>query len=225
MITFKYRQFEQDIILQCVRWYCAYSLSTRNLEEMMKERGVSISHTTLHRWVVHYAPKLSQAFKKKMKPTTHDWFMDETYVKVKGEWKYLYRAVDSKGNTLDFLLTAKRNKKAAHRFLRKTLRSQGKPNRITIDKSGANTAAINALNEEQDTRIEIRQSKYKNNLIEQDHRRIKRVIRPMLGFNNFHCAQKTLAGIELMAMLKKGQMAKEFAGDLSPAEQFYALAA
>ena len=225
MISFKYRQFQKAVILQCVRWYCAYSLSTRNLEEMMQERGIFVDHTIIHRWVVHYASKLEPAFRKNRKRVNSRWHLDETYIKVKGVWKTFYRAVDSEGNTLDFLLTAKRDKKAALRFLKKAIKNNGSPSRITIDKSGSNTAAIKAINDEQDEVIEIRRNKYKNNIVEQDHRRIKRIVRPMMGFKNFHCTQKTLAGIEFMAMLKKGQTTEQFASNLSPAEQFYALAA
>ena len=225
MISFKSRQTPKAIILQCVRWYCAYSLSYRNIEEMMQERGIDVDHSTLNRWVIHYAPLLEKAFHEKKKRPGNRWRMDETYIKVKGHWKYLYRAVDSDGNTIDFLLTAKRDTKAALRFFKKSIGRNGKPSLINIDKSGANTAGIKRFNEEKNKRIKIRQNKYMNNIVEQDHRRIKRITRPMMGFKNFHAAQKTLAGIELMAMLKKGQMKKNLAGSLSPVEQFYALAA
>ena len=192
---------------------------------MMQERGIDVDHSTLNRWVIYYAPLLEKAFQKKKKRPGNRWRMDETYIKVKGQWKYLYRAVDSDGNTIDFLLTAKRDTKAALRFFKTSIGRNGKPSLINIDKSGANTAGIKRFNEEKNKRIKIRQNKYMNNIVEQDHRRIKRITRPMMGFKNFHAAQKTLAGIELMAMLKKGQMKKNLAGSLSPVEQFYALAA
>ena len=224
MITFKGRHFDQDIILQTVRWYCAYSLSYRNIEEMMAERGLKIDHSTLNRWVVHYAPKLEKAFHKKKKRPGDRWRMDETYIKVKGKWKYYYRAVDKQGNTIDFLLTSKRDTKAAKRFFEKSIGRNGKPGLINIDKSGTNKAGINQYNTDNNRRIKIRQCKYLNNIVEQDHRRIKRITRSMLGFKSFRCAQSTLAGIELMAMINKGQMKKNLAGSLSPAEQFYALA-
>lgn len=225
MISFKGRHFQREIILQCVRWYCAYSLSYRDIEEIMIERGFQIDHSTLQRWVNHYAPQLEQAFKQKKKRPGGRWRMDETYVKVKGQWKYFYRAVDKQGNTIDFLLTARRNKKAALRFFVKAIGRNGKPGLINIDKSGANTAAIKQYNRDHKKRIKIRQCKYLNNIIEQDHRHIKRITRPMLGFKNFHSAQNTLAGIELMKMLRKGQMKRAERGRLSPVEQFYALAA
>ena len=148
--------------------------------------------------------------------------MDETYVKVKGVWKYLYRAVDKAGATVDFLLTAKRDRKAALRFLRKALCQHGTPEKITIDKSGANTAAIESCNAEHKAGIEIRQVKYLNNILEQDHRAVKRTVRPMLGFKSFRSGAATLAGIELMHMIRKGQL--RMTGKLRPAQQFYSLA-
>ncbi len=151
--------------------------------------------------------------------------MDETYVKVKGQWKYLYRAVDKECQTIDFLLTARRNQQAAKRFLQKSIRSHGIPEKITIDKSGANKAAIGSYNAEQETGIELCQGKYLNNIVEQDHRAIKRVIRPMLGFKSFRAAHRTLAGIEVMHMIKKGQMVEGEGQEQTPPEQFYSLAA
>jgi len=150
--------------------------------------------------------------------------MDETYVKVRGEWKYLYRAVDKEGNTVDFLLRARRNKAAAQRYFEKSIQQNGVPETVTIDKSGANLAALQAVNAERDTAIKIRQVKYLNNVVEQDHRAIKRIIRPMLGFKDFHCARVMLSGIEVMHMIKKGQMRDFGKITLSPAQQFYSLA-
>jgi putative transposase len=191
---------------------------------MMNERGLTIDHSTLNRWVVHYAPQLEKAFHEKKKKPGNRWRMDETYIKVKGEWKYYYRAVDKQGNTIDFLLTAKRDAKAAKRFFDKAIGRNGKPSLVNIDKSGANKAAIKQFNHNNNKRIKVRQCKYLNNIVEQDHRRVKRLTRPMLSFKSFISAQQTLAGIELVAMLKKGQMKKNCSGALSPSEQFYALA-
>ena len=202
MISFKGRQFDKQMILQSIRWYLAYSLSYRNLEEMMAERGFTVDHSTINRWVVHYAPQLEQAFCRKKKRPGDRWRMDETYIKVKGSWVYYYRAVDKQGNTVDFLLTKKRDKFAALRFLTKAIGRNGKPSLINIDKSGANTAGIKSYNKDNHKRIEIRQCKYLNNVVEQDHRNIKRITNAMLGFKNFLCAQATLMGIELVAMLK-----------------------
>lgn len=221
-IKFTKRQFKKEIILQCVRWYVAYPLSYRNLEEMMAERGVEVDHTTVYRWVIHYTPKLEQAFQKRKRATGNRLRLDETYIKVKGEWKYFYRAVDKEGQTVDFLLTAKRDRKAAKRYLKKLINRQGCPELINIDKSGANKLAIELVNELEKP-IEIRQNKYMNNLVEQDHRQTKKQFYATLGFKNFHSAQKTLAGFELMHMIKKGQMHTET--DMSSAEQFYSLAA
>ncbi len=192
---------------------------------MIAERGLKIDHSTLNRWVVHYAPKLEKAFHKKKKRPGDRWRMDETYVKVKGQWRYYYRAVDKEGNTIDFLLTAKRDTKAALRFFNKSIGRNGKPGLVNIDKSGANKAGINQFNTDNNRRIKIRQCKYLNNIVEQVHRRIKWITRSMLGFKNFRSAQSTLAGIELVAMIKKGQMRKNLVGALSPAAQFYALVA
>ena len=224
-ISFKGRHFQKDMILQSIRWYLAYSLSYRDIEELMQERGFSVDHSTINRWVLHYSSQLEAAFRRKKKRSGNRWRMDENYIKVKGQWKYYYRAVDKQGNTLDFLLSATRDTRAALRFLRKALKENGKPSLVNIDQSGANHAGLKQLNRDNKTRIKIRQCKYLNNILEQDHRRIKRLTRPMLGFKNFHAAQRTLGGIEVMAMIKKGQM-KTSAGDKkSPAEMFYALAA
>jgi putative transposase len=144
----------------------------------------------------------------------------------KGQWRYLYRAVDKSGQTIDVLLTEHRDTEAALRFLTQAIRRHGVSETITIDGSEANEAAIKRYNEEHGTAIEIRQVKYLNNMVEQDHRAIKRVTRPMLGFKAFEAAQATLAGIELMHMLNKGQLVRgEGAEGLTPVEQFYALAA
>lgn len=197
MIDFKGSQFEREIILWGVRWYVAYPISYRQLEEMMKERGVEVDHSNLNRWVLKYAPALENSFRQYKRPVGDSWRMDKTYINVKGKWKYLYRAVDKFGATVDFLLTAKRDRKAALRFLRKAIGQNGTPSKITIDKSGANAAAINDYTEEEAVGIELRQVKYLNNIVEQDHRAIKRKTRPMLGFKSFWSAAKTIAGIEL----------------------------
>jgi putative transposase len=192
----------------------------------MLERGVHVDHSTINRWVVKYSSLLEEAFHRRKRPVWVSWRMDETYIKVKGECRYLYRAVDKTGQTIDFLLTEQRDEHAAKRFLTKAIRRHGVPEKITIDGSAANEAAIKSYNAEHGTAIEIRKIKYLNNIVEQDHRAVKRVTRPMLGFKSFDAAQGTLAGIELMHMIKKKQMRVE-AGDesRSAAETFYALAA
>jgi putative transposase len=172
-------------------------------------------------------PLLDKAFRRRKRTVGRRWRMDETYITVKGQWKYLYRAVDTAGQTIDFLLTAKRDAAAALRFFRKAIRQHGEPEVATIDKSGANTAALATLNagKPDEVTITIRQSKYLNNLVEQDHRNIKRRIRPMLGFKSFRRAQTILAGIELIHMIRKGQYQHPHGAGLSPSEQFYLLAA
>src|SRR5277367_712669 len=166
VVDLKGSHFERDIILWGVRWYVAYPMSYRQLEEMMEERGVEVDHSTLNRWVLKYVPPLEQAFRARKRQVGGSWRMDETYVRIRGQWKYLYRAVDKAGNTVDFLLTAKRDRKAAVRFLRKAIGRHGVPAKITIDKSGANTAAIASYNLEQDAEIELRQVKSLNNVVE-----------------------------------------------------------
>lgn len=224
--SFKRLHYPTDIIAQCVRWYLAYSLSLRNLEEMMAERGIIVDHSTLHRWVIRLVPLLDKVFRRHKRAVGHRWRMDETYIKVRGKWKYLYRAVDTGGQTIDFLLTAKRDAAAALRFFRKAIRQHGDPEVVTIDKSGANTAALATVNagKSEEEIITIRQNKYLNNLIEQDHRNIKRRTRAMLGFKWFRRAQAILAGIELINMIRKGQYQHPAGDGMSPAEQFYLLA-
>jgi putative transposase len=192
----------------------------------LEECGVPIDHATIQRWVVKYSPLLEEAFHRRKRPVWVSWRMDETSIKIKGQWYYLYRAVDKTGQTMDFLLTEQRDEQAAKRFLTKAIRRHGVPEKITIDGSAANEAAIKRYNAEHGTAIAIRKIKYVNNIVEQDHRGVKRVTRPLLGFKSFEAAQGTLVGIELMQMIKKKQLMVE-AGDegRTAAEQFYALAA
>src|SRR3989449_2323688 len=225
-ISFKGAHFPPDIILMGVRWYVAYPLSYRHVEELLEERGVPVDHATIQRWVVKYSPLLEEAFHRRKRPVWVSWRMDETYIKVKGQWYYLYRAVDKHGQTIDFLLTKQRDEEAALRFLKKAIGRHEVPDKITIDGSAANEAAIKRYNKEHGTAIIIRQVKYLNNVVEQDHRGVKRVTRPMLGFKSFDAAQDTLVGIELMHMIKKRQMVVG-AGEegRTAAELFYSLAA
>lgn len=148
--AFKRLHYPVDIIAQCVRWYLAYSLSLRDLEEMMAERGIIVDHSTLHLWVIRLEPLLDKAFRRYKRPVGRRWRMDETYIKIKGQWKYLYRAVDTTGQTIDFLLTARRDAAAALRFFRKAILQHDEPEVVTIDKSGANTAALTTLNADND---------------------------------------------------------------------------
>jgi putative transposase len=191
----------------------------------MEERGIEVDHTTVNRWVVKYSPTLEANFKKYKKPVGKSWRMDETYIKVKGEWVYYYRAVDKNGQTIDFFLSKSRDAEAAKAFFEKVIGSSGQPEKVNMDKSGANLAGLDEINKSlpEGQKITIRQVKYLNNMIEQDHRGIKRITKPMLGFKNFVCAETTLAGIELYHMIRKGQNALQ--KTLSSWQQFYALAA
>ena len=185
-----------------------FSLSYRELEEMMIIRGAFVDHSTLQRWVRRFTNLIENRVRKRKKPVNGSWRMDETYIKVKGHWKYLYRAVDKEGNTIDFLLRSKRNKSAAKAFFRKSFKENGRPYLINIDKSGSNKSALVTINDNltKNQQITIRQNKYLNNIVEQDHRFIKKRTRPMLGFKSFYSAKATLAGIESVRMIQKGQL-------------------
>jgi transposase-like protein len=191
---------------------------------MMAERGVFVDHATVHRWAIKILPILATVFRRHERPVGTSWRMDETYIKVGGEWKYLYRAVDRAGATIDFLLRAHRDYAAARRFFERAIDLHGVPEKITIDKSGANTAAIEGMRADSGADIGLRQSKYLNNIVEQDHRAIKRIVRPMLGFKSFHCASILIAGIETMHMIKKGQLDRPTAQASTAASQFCSLA-
>jgi transposase, IS6 family len=208
---FKWKHYQPDIILLTVRWYLRYNLSFRDLVEMMEERGLSIAHTTIMRWVHQYGSELDKRIRRHLKQTNDSWRVDETYVKVKGQWMYLYRAVDSEGNTIDFYLSKTRDHKAAKRFFKKALRSfhVSKPRVITVDKNPAYPMAIEELKKEKKMHvgIQIRQVKYLNNIVEQDHRFIKKRVRSMLGLKSFRTAKSILSGIEAMHIIKKGQLA------------------
>ncbi len=207
---FKWKHFQKEVILHCVRWYLRYSLSYRNLEEMMLERGLEVDHTTICRWVHAYSPEIEKRTRRYLKPTNDSWKVDETYIKVNGEWKYLYRAVDSEGNTLDFMLSARRNKDAAKRFFKKALKGKQnkQPRVINVDKDKAYPPATEKLKKEKilDNDSELRQVKYLNNRIEQDHRGVKKITKASLGYKSFYTAWRTIRGIEIMHMINKGQV-------------------
>ncbi len=203
------KQFQSEIILLNLRWYLRYALTYRDLVEMMAERGVKVTHTTIMRWVHEYSPIFNKRLRPKLQMTGDSWKLDETYVKVKGEWKYLYRAIDKEGNTLDFYLTAHRDQLGAMRFLKKLLNATHTiiPRVINTDKNAAYIPAIEAAKDSGHLpeESEHRDVKYLNNRVECDHRRIKRLIRYGLGFGNFRSAQKTISGYEAMYMVRKGQ--------------------
>ena len=214
MSDFKWPHFRGEIILWAVRWYYKYGISYRNLEEMLDERDVDVDHTTIYRWVQHYAPEMEKRLRWywKWPGISRSWRVDETYVKVKGKWVYLYRAVDKGGDTIDFYLSPTRNTKAAKRFLGealKGLKDWEKPLKINIDKAPAYGLAITVLKKEGKLPDETlhRQVKYLNNVVEADQGKLKQLIRPVRGFKSLKTACATIKGFEVMHALRKGQAA------------------
>jgi len=191
----------------------------------MEERGVDVDHSTINRWVLKYTPLLEEEFKRRKRPVGTSWRMDETYIKVHGKWRYLYRDVGKYGDTIDFLLTAKRDENAALRFLHKAIDNNGRPEKINIDGSAANAAAIKEYNKGYKTNIERRSCRYLNNIVEQDHRFVKRRLRATLGLKTFRSAIITICGIELVHMIRKGQLDYDSSRLVSDFEQFFDLAA
>ncbi|WP_212789580.1 IS6 family transposase [Francisella halioticida] len=231
MIDFTGRHFTKLLILQAVRWYLSYPLSYRHVEELMKERVIKVDHSTINRWVIKYAKELEIVFSNSFRKygSYISWKMDETYLKLKGKDVYLYRAIDKHGDTLEFMVSEKRDEKAARKFFKKTIGKHGLPEKLNVDKSGANEAALLTINIFLfllgiwlTYGIEIRQNKYLNNLIEQDHRSIKRLIRPMMGFKSWDSMDSTIAGYELVNMIKKGQHI--YAENMTVWDQFYSIA-
>jgi transposase, IS6 family len=215
---FKWRHFEADIILCAVRWYLRYALSYRDVEELLQERGVRVDHTTVFCWVQRYAPELDKRCRPYLRATNDSYRVDETYIKIKKHWSYLYRAVDSTGATLDFMLSATRNADAAERFFRQVLHASHTltPRVITVDKNAAYPPAFESLQQEKTLpeTCQLRQCKYLNNFVEQNHRFIKRRVNPGLGFGAFATAQRTIQGYEAMHMLHKGQLEGMGKGDV-----------
>ena len=207
---FKGRHFDAEIIVLCVRWYLQYKLSYRDLVAMMAERGVSLAPSTILRWVQHYAPEFEKRWNRFARPVGGSWRVDETYIKVRGRWVYLYRAVDARGQTVDFRLSPKRDVAAAKAFFRKAFKTQGRvPRTITLDGYQASHRAVRELRaEDRKLRsVTVRSCQYLNNIVEQDHRNIKSRLRPMLGFKQFENAASTIAGVELIHRIRKGQFA------------------
>ena len=240
---FKWRHFQTENILLCVRWYLRYALSYRDLEEMMAERGLMVDHTTIYRWVQRYAPELEKRCRPHLKVCNDSWKVDETYIKVKKEWMYFYRAVDSEGKTLEFLLSPTRDAEAAKAFFLKALHISAcstaqehsleepvtssisvidptpalfVPRVINVDKNAAYPKAIAELKAAGvlPEHVELRQVKYLNNLIEQDHRFIKHLTKPGMGFFSFETGWRTLHGFEIMNMMRKGQVQGVDKGDM-----------
>jgi transposase-like protein len=205
---FKGRHFDRDVVVLCVRWYLRFKLSYRDLVEMMAERGLSIVHTTIMRWVQYYAPEFERRWNRFARPAGTSWRVDETYVKIRGRRVYLYRAVDREGNTVDFRLSARRDTGAAKAFFRKAIKSQESPPRtVTLDGYAASHRAVREMKTDGELPKEtkVRSSKYLNNQIEQDHRGVKLRLGPMLGLKSFRTASIVIAGIELSRRIYKGQ--------------------
>ena len=212
MTDFNGVHYPASVILHAVFFYLRHVVSYRDLEEILAERGVTVDHATLNRWVVKFSPQIADSAQARKRSTATSWRMDERYIKVKGRWAYLYRAVDRDGKTLNFMLSKHRDLAAARRFFRRALGSNGLPERVVIDKSGANLAGIQAIKvilkfTGSGRMIEIRQVKYLNNFLEQDHRFIKRITRPTMGFKALHSAAATIAAIETAHMIRKGRIA------------------
>ena len=227
MISIKGKHYPKDVILFAVYFYLCYAVSYHDLEEIMAERGVDVDHATLNRWVIEYGPLLAEEAQKRKQQTASSWRMDETYIRVKGRWMYQYRAVDKHGKTLDFMLSEQRDDAAAETFFKQAVGNNGVPEKVVIDKNGANQAGLLNVNILLWflgfwPLIEIQQVKYLNNIVEQDHRFIKKITRPMKGFKAFHSAAAALQGIEVAHMIRKKQLGQN---ELSPFQQFAALAA
>jgi putative transposase len=226
MISFSGTQFPKDVILYAVFFYVRYGVSYRDVEEIFAERNVKVDHSTLNRWVIKYSSSLALAAKKNKRAVATSWRMDETYIQVKGQWVYLYRAVDKLGDTVDFMLSEKRDEAAATAFFKQAIDNNGFPKKVVMDKSGANYVGLENINfllmlAGIISFVEILQVKYLNNLIEQDHRFIKKITKPMMGFKAFHSAKATIDGIETAHMIRKGQLSDE---NIPAYKQFMALA-
>jgi len=222
--SFKWRHFEPSLILLCVRWYCRYQLSYRDVEEMMRERGLDVDHSTVFRWVQRYAPEINKRIRQHLKMSGTSYRVDETYIKVGKSCKYLYRAVDKQGQTIEFMLSAKRDVSAAKRFFKKLMRAEHRrlPFSISVDK---NAAYPDAFTSSQDEKViphdcNLRRVKYLNNVIEQDHRFVKKKVRASQCFKRFHTAERTLEGIEAMNMMRKGQVKRLSGNDVRGQAKF-----
>ena len=207
---FKWRHYAPDVILLCVRWYCRYQLSYRDVEEMMCERGLNVDHSAVFRWVQRYAPEINKRIRPRLKMSGTPYRVDETYIKVGKSCKYLYRAVDKVGQTIEFMLSAKRDGSAAKRFFGKMMRADHRrlPFSISVDKNAAYPPAFEAMQNEKllPKDCKLRRVKYLNNIIEQDHRFVKKRIRAALGYRSFDTAERTIQGVEAVNMMRKGQV-------------------
>lgn len=219
---FKHHRYPKTIILQAVYFKLRFTLSYRDVEELLSIRGIEVDHSTIQRWVYKFTPMIEANMHRRKRKVSNSWRMDETYIKVGGKDRYLYRAVDKYMDTIDFLLTKRRMKGSAQKFLNKAIGNNGNPRVINIDKSGANKEGIRTINKRNFKEIKWRQCKYLNNIVEQDHRNIKRRIAINTGFKEFESAQRTLAGIEIINIIRKNQIKNSKA---SAFRTFYSLAA
>ena len=221
---FKWCHYPPELILLCVRWYCRYQLSYRDVEEMMCERGLDVDHSTVYRWVQKYAPEINKRIRQHLKMSGTSYRVDETYIKVGKTCKYLYRAVDKEGQTIEFMLSAKRDVSAAKRFFKKMMRAEHRrlPFSISVDKNAAYPEAFSASQEERivPKDCKLRRVKYLNNVIEQDHRFVKKKVRASQCFKSFHTAERTLEGVESMHMMRKGQVERLDGSDATGQAKF-----
>ncbi len=204
---FKGMRYSSEVIILCVTFYLKYGLSSSNLEDIFTIRNLNIDHSTINRWVIKFSRFIEKNYRKKNRKFLKKWYLDETYVKVNGDWIYLYRAIDRNHETVDFYFSSKRSKKVAKMFFQKMFKNYGIPDEITLDKNPANLSAIEEINEKLVKKvlnpIKIRQNKYLNNRLEQDHRNTKRKMNQTQTFKSFHSAKFTLAGIEIMHAMTK----------------------
>jgi transposase-like protein len=228
---FKRHRFPVNIILLCVRWYCKYGISYRDLAEMMSERGVAVDPSTIFRWVQRYAPEIEKRIRPYQGPRSGSWRVDETYVRVGGRWRYLFRAIDKHGRLIAFMLAGRRDTGAVYRFLCKAIKAMSTypPSSITTDKLASYPKAILRLQNEGllPNDVEHRTSKYLNNILEADHGALKRVIRPTRGFQTMKAAAATLTGFEIMRMIRCGhciQQEHRATGEIRLVNQLFGLA-
>ena len=210
---FKCCNFPSDVILETVRYYLAYKLSYREIEEIQLERGVKVDHATINRWVIKFTPILERNLRRKKKTVSGSWRMDETYIKVKDECLYYYRAVDKFGDVIDYYLSHKRDEAAAKAFLNKAIAQNGLPEKVVVEGSKSNHAAIDVMNVQlwltgyfMLSLIELIDVKYLNNIVEQSHRWVKQKTRQALGWKSVEGAKSSLHGREMWTMLKRGQI-------------------
>ena len=224
-MKFKNLQFPEAVVILVVRYYCAYKLSYRDIEEICKDRNISLDHSTINRWVIKFSKYIVDRARKYKKPVSGKWRMDETYIKIKGKWYYYYRVVDENGDIIDFYLSRNRKAKAAKKFFIKAIENNRLPYKINIDKSGANTKALMSINSylTNDNKIAVSREKYLNNIVEQSHRKVKQKSIQALGYKSFAGAVATLELQEVWSMIKRNQFKNP--NNLSIFEQFYQFAA